>query len=217
MTTLALETTARALVAPGKGILAADESAHTIESRLRDIDVPSTPETRRDYREMLFAAPGLSEFISGVILFDESLRQQASDGSSTIELLHRQNLIAGVKVDKGTVPLAGFPEEKITEGLDGLRPRLAEYARMGVRFTKWRAVISIGAGRPNDACLAANAHALARFAALSQEAGLVPIVEPEILMDGDHPISRHYEVTEKMLQRVFLALAEQRVALRGML
>ncbi len=217
MNTQELETTARALVAPGKGILAADESGGTIAKRFQSIGIPSTEETRRAYREMLFTAPGLGEFISGVILFDETIRQKAADGTPFVEVLKRQGIISGIKVDQGAKPLAGFPEDKITEGLDGLRERLAEYARLGARFTKWRAVITVGASIPSRACLTANAHALARFAALSQEAGLVPIVEPEVLMDGDHPIERHFEVTEAAQQLVFTALREHRVHLEGML
>ncbi|HTB79482.1 MAG TPA: class I fructose-bisphosphate aldolase [Opitutaceae bacterium] len=217
MNTQELETTARALVAVGKGILAADESGGTIARRFQGIAIPSTEETRRAYREMLFTAPGLGEFISGVILFDETIRQKAADGTPFVEVLKRQGIISGIKVDQGAKPLAGFPEDKITEGLDGLRERLADYARLGARFTKWRAVITVGVAIPSRTCLDANAHALARFAALSQEAGLVPIVEPEVLMDGDHPIERHFEVTEAAQQLVFAALREHRVHLEGML
>ena len=212
-----MDAMARALVAPSKGILAADESGPTIEKRFQSIGVASTEETRRNYREMLFTTPGLGEFISGVILFDETLRQQGADGTPIVEVLARQGIIPGIKVDKGAKALAGFPGEKITEGLDGLRERLAEYAKLGARFTKWRAVITIGANIPTSACLEANAHALARFAALSQEAGLVPIVEPEVLMDGDHTIERHFEVTERALKIVFGSLFEQRIRLEAML
>jgi fructose-bisphosphate aldolase, class I len=212
-----METTAQALVAPGKGILAADESTGTIEKRLKSVSVPSTEETRRDYREMLFRTPGLNEFISGIILFDETLRQRAADGTPLVEVLRQQGIIPGIKVDKGAKPLAGFPGEKTTEGLDGLRSRLEEYATLGAKFTKWRAVIRIGAGIPTRPCLEANAHALARFAALSQEAGLMPIVEPEVLMDGDHGIQRHFEVTEAALKRVFHALFEFGVRLESLL
>jgi fructose-bisphosphate aldolase, class I len=212
-----LEQMARALVAPGKGILAADESHGTIEKRLKAIGVESTEVTRLAYREMLFTTPGLGEFISGVILFDETLRQKGSDGTSLVEVLKRQGIIPGIKVDKGAKALAGFPGEKITEGLDGLRDRLAEYAKLGARFTKWRAVITVNPNIPTRTGLEANAHALARFAALSQEAGLVPIVEPEVLMDGDHTIERHFEVTEAALKHVFHALFEHRVRLEAML
>ncbi len=212
-----LETTARALVAPGKGILAADESHGTIAKRFKSIGVEATEESRRTYREILFTAPGLGESISGVILFDETIRQQAADGTSFVEVLRRQGILPGIKVDKGVQPLAGFPGDKVTEGLDGLRERLAEYAQLGARFTKWRAVIAIGDGLPSRTCLATHAHLLARFAALSQEAGLVPVVEPEVLMDGSHTIARHFEVTEAALHEVFAALVEHRVRLEAML
>ena len=175
-----IQTTARALAEPGKGILAADESHGTIEKRFKSIGVPSTEETRRAYRDLLFSTPGLGKFISGVILFDETLRQKASDGTPFMETLKRQGIIPGIKVDKGAKALARFSGEKVTEGLDGLRERLAEYVKLGAKFTKWRAVITIGPGIPTRACLQANAHGLARFAALSQEAGLAPIVEPEV-------------------------------------
>ena len=212
-----METTARALVAPGKGILAADESLPTIEKRFKSIGIPSTEENRRAYRELLFTAPGFGEFISGVILFDETIRQKTAGGAVFVEALQRQGIMPGIKVDSGTEPLAGFPGEKITAGLDGLGDRLAEYARMGARFTKWRAVITIEEEIPTRTCLEANAHALARFAALSQQAGLVPIVEPEVLMDGSHTIERHFEVTEAMLKIVFQSLFEHRVKLEAML
>jgi fructose-bisphosphate aldolase class I len=208
---------ARTLVASGKGILAADESTGTITKRLRSIHVESTETTRRAYREALLATRGLGEFISGVILFDETLRQKTSAGRSFVELPEQEGILPGIKVDAGAKPLAAFPGEKITEGLDGLRERLAEYAQLRARFTKWRAVIAIGDGIPTETCLAANAHALARFAALSQEAGLVPIVEPEVLMDGPHPIERHFDVTDRMQQKVFAELRAQRVTLEGML
>ncbi|HEY0947103.1 MAG TPA: class I fructose-bisphosphate aldolase [Opitutaceae bacterium] len=217
MNLLELDTTARALVASGKGILAADESHPTIEKRFKTIGVASTEETRRAYREMLFRTRGLGDFISGVILFDETLRQRAADHTPLVELLWREEIIPGIKVDKGAKSLAGFPGEKITEGLDGLRERLAEYGQLGARFTKWRAVIGIGAYTPTRAGIEANAHALARFAALSQEAGLVPVVEPEVLMDGEHSIERHYEVTELALKCVFQALYDHHVRLEGML
>lgn len=212
-----MERTAQALVAPGKGILAADESHPTIEKRFKTIGVISSEETRRAYRGMLFTTPGLGEFISGVILFDETLRQKTVDGTPFVDVLNHQGIIPGIKVDGGAKALAGFPGEKMTEGLDGLRERLAEYAKLGARFTKWRAVITIGADIPTRTCLEANAHALARFATLSQEAGLVPIVEPEVLMDGEHTIERHFEVTEAALQIVFHELFEHRVRLEAML
>lgn len=212
-----LQAIALELVAPGKGILAADESGPTIEKRFKGIGVTSTEENRRAYRELLLTTAGLNAFISGVILYDETLRQQASDGTPFAEVLTRQGMIPGIKVDRGAKALAGFPVEKITEGLDGLRERLAEFAKLGARFTKWRAVIAIGTDMPTRACAEANAHALARFAALSQEAGLVPVVEPEVLMDGSHALERHYEVTELMLRLVFQALFEQRVRLEAML
>ena len=214
---LQMQTTAQALVARGKGILAADESTGTIEKRFKSVGAACTEENRRAYRELLFTTPGLGEFISGVILFDETIRQKAAAGTPLVEVLHRQGIIPGIKVDKGANALGGFPDEKITEGLDGLRERLAEYCGLGARFTKWRAVIAIGATIPTDTCLRANAHALARFAALSQEAGLVPIVEPEVLMDGDHTVERHAEVTQRALRIVFNALAEHHVRLEAML
>jgi len=208
---------ARALVAPGKGILAADESTGTIEKRFKAEGIECTADSRRNYRETLFSAPGLGEFISGVILYDETIRQKSGTGEPLVEVLGRQGIIPGIKVDLGKKPLAGFPDETITEGLDGLRERLAEYAHLGARFTKWRAVFAIGADFPTATGLEANAHALARFAALSQEAGLVPIVEPEVLMDGAHPIERHGEVTEQAHQQVFPALVAHRVKLESML
>ncbi len=217
MDTSQMEATAWSLVAAGKGILAADESLGTIEKRFKSVGVPCTEENRRAYRELLFATPRLGEFISGVILFDETTRQKASDGAPMVEVLKRQGIMPGIKVDKGAKALAGFPGEKLTEGLDGLRERLAEYAQLGARFTKWRAVITIGDGLPTPFCLEANAHALARFAALSQEAGLVPIVEPEVLMDGSHSIERCEEVTNATLARVFQALAAHRVQFELML
>lgn len=212
-----LETTAQALVAEGRGILAADESSPTMERRLKSINVVSTEESRRTWRQLLFTAPGIGDYISGVILFDETIRQKADDGTPFVELLNRQGVIPGIKVDKGAMALAGAAGEKITEGLDGLRDRLSEYRDLGARFTKWRAVITIGAAIPTPYCIAVNAHALARFAMLSQEAGLVPIVEPEVLMDGDHDIARCFAETEVTLRRVFQALAEQGVRYEGML
>lgn len=209
--------TARALVAPGKGILAADESHPTIEKRFAALGIPNTEENRRRYRQMLFTTPGIAEFISGVILFDETIRQKADDGTQIPDLLTQLGIIPGIKVDKGTKPLAGAPGEKITEGLDGLRERLREYKGLGARFAKWRAVITIGSSIPSAYCLETNAHALARYAALCQEAGLLPIVEPEVLMDGDHTIERCFEVTEATLAAVFRALRDQRVVLEHLL
>jgi fructose-bisphosphate aldolase, class I len=217
MTADELAATATALVAPGKGILAADESSGTIKKRFDAIDVESTEDNRRAYRELLFTTEGAAEFISGVILYDETLRQRAADGTPLPELLSRQGIVPGIKVDKGTKPLAGFGGEKITEGLDGLADRLAEYRDLGARFTKWRAVITIGDGIPTAGCIRANAEALGRFAASSQEAGLVPIVEPEVLMDGDHPVERCDEATRDTLAEVFAALRRHRVRLDGML
>src|SRR5918999_3318194 len=195
-----LHATARALVAPGKGILAADESTGTIEKRFKSIDVESTEENRRFYRDLLFTTEGAEEFISGVILYDETIRQSSADGTPFPKLLERKGIVPGIKVDLGARPLAGSPEETITEGLDGLRERLAEYRDLGAKFTKWRAVISIGDGRPSEYAIWTSAHALARFAALTQEAGLVPIVEPEVLMDGGHSIDESYRVTSRTLQ-----------------
>ena len=212
-----LEETTKALVAPAKGILAADESIPTIEKRFKAINLSSTSETRRAYREMLFTTPGLGEFISGVILFDETIRQADSAGQPLPKVLQQQGILPGIKVDKGAKAMALFPGEKVTEGLDGLRERFKEYRELGARFTKWRAVIGIDQQIPTDGCLKANAHALARFAALSQEAGLVPIVEPEVLMDGSHPLQRCQEVTERTLHLVFSALVEQRVSFEQML
>jgi fructose-bisphosphate aldolase class I len=209
--------TAQALVAPGKGILAADESTPTMTKRFSGIGVESTEPRRLAYREMLFTAPRIGDFISGVILFDETIRQRASDGRAIIDVLREQGLIPGIKVDKGTTPLAGFPGELATDGLDGLRGRLAEYAAMGARFAKWRAVITIGASRPTATCLETHAHALARYAALCQEAGLVPIIEPEVLMDGAHTLQRCAEVTAATLQAVYDHLARHRVTLEASL
>lgn len=205
--------TARALVAPGKGILAADESTPTMQKRLAAVGLESTEARRRAYREILFTAKGIDEFVSGVILFDETIRQQAADGTSFPEVLSGQGVIPGIKVDKGTSALAGFPGELVTEGLDGLRARLAEYVTMGARFAKWRAVISIGDGRPTTTCIESNAHGLARYAAISQEAGLVPVVEPEVLMDGTHSLERCAEVTAATLRAVYGHLASHRVVL----
>ncbi len=212
-----LDSLARKLVAPGKGILAADESTPTIEKRLKSIGVASTEENRRAYRDVLFTTASVGEFISGVILFDETIRQKTRDGRTFVEALEQQGIIPGIKVDKGAKPMANFPGEKGTEGLDGLRDRLAEYRQLGARFAKWRAVISIGDKIPTRTCIATNAELLARYAALCQEGDLVPIVEPEVLMDGAHTIERHFEVTQQTLEAVFRALYEHRVVLEGML
>jgi fructose-bisphosphate aldolase class I len=213
--TLAL--VARALVAEGKGILAADESYGTIERRFAAVGLESNEETRRAYREVLFTTPGIEDFISGVILFDETIRQRSRDGTPFPELLAKRGILPGIKVDRGTVDLAGFPGEKVSEGLDGLRQRLEEYLGLGARFAKWRAVITIGPGLPTRTCVEANAHAMARYAAICQEAGLVPIVEPEVLMEGDHTIERCQEVTEGTLRRTFAHLAEHAVSLEAIL
>jgi fructose-bisphosphate aldolase class I len=212
-----LHETARAIVAEGKGILAADESDGTIKKRFDSIGVESTEENRRAYRDLLFTTEGVEEYISGVILFDETIRQKSADGTPFPKLLASKGIIPGIKVDKGAKPLALAEGETITEGLDGLRDRLAEYRELGARFTKWRAVITIGRGIPSEYCIWTNAHALARYAALSEEAGLVPIVEPEVLMDGDHTIERSFEVTSRTLHAVFTELRDQRVQAEGML
>jgi len=217
MSEISLEETAQALVAEGKGILAADESGGTIKKRFDSINVESTEENRRDYRTLLFTAPGAGDHISGVILFDETLRQSAADGTPLVKVLQDAGIIPGIKVDAGAKPLAGHPEETVTEGLDGLRERLEAYAGLGARFAKWRAVIRIGEAIPSPACVTANAHALARYAALCQEVGLVPIVEPEVLMEGDHDIDDCDIVTEEVLRTVFNELAVQDVLLEGML
>jgi len=213
-----LHETAKALVAEGKGILAADESSGTIEKRFDAIGVESTEENRRAYRDLLFTTAGAADYISGVILFDETIRQSTDDGTPFPKALEERGIIPGIKVDKGAKPLALSPEETITEGLDGLRERLDEYRTLGARFAKWRAVLSIkGDHIPSDYAIWTNAHALARYAALSQEAGLVPIVEPEVLMDGDHTLDRAYSVTSRTLQAVFTELYDQRVDFEGML
>jgi len=208
---------ARALVAPGKGILAADESTATIKRRFDAIGVENTEDNRRAYRELLFRTAGAADYISGVILYDETIRQKAADGTPLVKVLQDQGVAAGIKVDSGAKPLAGRPGEVITEGLDGLRERLAEYRGLGAVFAKWRAVITIGDGIPTRGCIESNAHALGRYAALCQEAGIVPIVEPEVMMDGGHSIATCYDVTLITLHAVFRELASQRVALRGML
>jgi fructose-bisphosphate aldolase, class I len=212
-----LEETAAAIVANGKGILAADESDGTIKKRFDSIGVESSEENRRAYRDLLFTTEGVEEYISGVILFDETIRQSAKDGTPFPKLLESKGVIPGIKVDKGAKALALAEGETVTEGLDGLRARLDEYRELGARFTKWRGVISIGNSIPSEYCLWTNAHALARYAALSQEAGLVPIVEPEVLMDGDHSIERSFEVTSRTLHAVFTELRDQRVHPEGML
>jgi fructose-bisphosphate aldolase, class I len=208
---------AKALVAPGKGILAADESSGTIKKRFDAIGVESTEENRRAYRDLLFTADGAEERISGVILFDETIRQSSADGTPFPKLLEGKGIIPGIKVDKGAKPLANATGETITEGLDGLRERFEEYRALGARFAKWRAVYSIGPGRPSEYAIWTNAHALARYAALAQEAGLVPIVEPEVLMDGTHTIEESYHVTARVQHAVFTELRDQRVELEGML
>ncbi|TML96743.1 MAG: fructose-bisphosphate aldolase class I [Actinobacteria bacterium] len=212
-----LQEIARAIVADGKGILAADESSGTIKKRFDSIDVESTEETRRAYRELLFTTEGVEDYISGVILYDETIRQKASDGTPFSRLLQSKGIIPGIKVDTGAKPLAHAEGETVTEGLDGLRERLAEYHELGARFAKWRAVISIGEEIPSEYCIWVNAHALARYAALAQEAGLVPIVEPEVLMDGEHTIDRSFEVTSRTLHAVFTELRDQRVQPEGIL
>jgi fructose-bisphosphate aldolase class I len=212
-----LETIARSLVSSGKGILAADESFPTIQKRFDQVDVPSTEETRRDYRQMLFSTPNIEKHISGVIMFDETLRQSTRDGTSLTSILEAKEILPGIKVDKGAKSMAGFPKETITEGLDGLRERLVEYAKLGARFAKWRAVLRIGLNIPTKPCIDANAHALARYAALCQEIGLVPIVEPEVLMVGDHDIDQCEITTTAVLQSVFSELHKQRVFIEGVL
>lgn len=216
MTAHNLALTAKAMVAPGKGILAADESSGTIKKRFDAIQLESTTENRRAYREMLFTTPGAADFISGVILFDETIRQATRDGTPFPKYLADHGMIPGIKVDAGAKALAGFPGETITEGLDGLRERLKEYSGLGARFAKWRAVITIGRDLPTEFCLAANAHALARYAALCQEAGIVPIVEPEVLMDGDHDLARCAAVTARTLDLTFEQLKAHRVDFTGM-
>jgi fructose-bisphosphate aldolase, class I len=211
----AIAATARALVAEGKGVLAADESNRTMTKRLEAVGAESSADTRRRFRELLFTTPGAEEHISGVIFYDETLRQATSEGMPFPELLASRGMIPGIKVDTGAKPLAGAEGETVTEGLDGLRERLAEYRELGARFAKWRAVIAIGDGRPSRYCLAVNAHALGRYAALCQEAEIVPIVEPEVLMDGDHTIDRSEEVTWATLRAVFVELLDQRVRLEG--
>lgn len=210
-----LEQIAQAMVAPGKGIIAVDESTSTIKKRLEAVGLENNEENRRAYRELLLTAPGLGQYISGAILFDETIRQKTGDGRSMVEAMEAAGIIPGIKVDKGTHPLAGFPDEVVTEGLDGLRERLQEYAKLGAKFAKWRAVIKITDGTPTSAAVEANVHALARYASLCQEAGIVPMVEPEVLMDGSHDLDVSYEVTEATLRSLFGALYEQNVLLEG--
>jgi fructose-bisphosphate aldolase class I len=210
-----LAETARAMVAAGKGIIAIDESNNTIKKRFDAVGIECTEENRRAYRELLLTTPNLSQHISGAILYDETLRQKTKAGVPFTRIMNDMGVIPGIKVDKGPVALAGFPGEVVTEGLDGLRDRLKEYAQLGARFAKWRAVINIGEDMPSGTCIEANSHALARYAALCQEAGIVPMVEPEVLMDGDHDIEVCYEVTEVTLRSLFAALYDQNVMLEG--
>jgi fructose-bisphosphate aldolase class I len=217
MNTQELTNTARKMVADDKGLLAMDESNPTCNKRFAKWGIPQTVEARRAYRELIVTTPGLGECISGAILYDETIRQQKKDGTPFIKVITDAGIIPGIKVDLGAKELAGHPKEKITEGLDGLRDRLAEYFQMGARFAKWRAVIAVGDGIPTRGCIEANAHALARYAALCQEAGLVPVVEPEVIMDGEHSLDRCREVTEEVLRTVFNQLYTQRVMLEGMI
>ena len=217
MNTQELKDTARAMVAGDKGLLAMDESTPTCNKRFAALGIPQTVETRRAYREMIAATPGLGESISGAILFDETIRQQKKDGTPLVKAIADAGIIPGIKVDTGAKEMAGHTGEKITEGLDGLRGRLQEYFQMGARFAKWRAVIAVGDGIPSRGCIEANAQALARYAALCQEAGLVPVVEPEVLMDGEHTLARCGEVTEEVLRTVFDQLYTQGVMLEGMI
>jgi len=212
-----LEDIAQALVAEGKGIIAIDESTNTIKRRFEAVGIENTEEHRRAYREMLLTTPKLGEHISGAILFDETLRQSTKAGVAFAQVMRDAGILPGIKVDKGTASLAGFPGELVTEGLDGLRERLKEYARLGAKFAKWRAVITIGEDMPSGTCIDANTHTLARYAALCQEQGLVPIVEPEVLMDGDHDIEVCYDVTEATLRSLFGALYQQDVLIEGVI
>ncbi|HVV69335.1 MAG TPA: class I fructose-bisphosphate aldolase [Gammaproteobacteria bacterium] len=217
MNTQELINTAKALVANDKGLLAMDESTTTCNQRFAKLGIPQTIEAHRAYRELIVTTPGLSDYISGAILYDETIHQQTKDGTPFANALKNVGIIPGIKVDMGAVSLAGHPGEKITEGLDGLRARLAQYVQMGARFAKWRAVITIGDNIPSYGCIEANAQALARYAGLCQEANLVPIIEPEVLMDGDHTLARCFKVTEKVLHTVFNQLHTQRILLEGML
>lgn len=211
-----IETTQQ-LLAGDKGLLAMDESNSTCNKRFAALGIPQTEEARRNFRKWIVTTHGLNESISGAILFDETIRQQTKDGIPFTEMLEKAGIIPGIKVDMGAKPMAGFPNEKITEGLDGLRNRVEEYKKLGARFAKWRAVITIGDGIPTDACIDANVHALARYATLCQEAGIVPVVEPEVLMEGNHSLQRTYEVTEKVLKALFNQLYLQKIFLQGML
>src|SRR5436190_4603801 len=212
-----LNKVAKAMVAPGRGILAADESSGTIKKRFDQIGAESTSDTRRDYREFMFRSKeAMSKYISGVILYDETIRQSAKDGTPLVKLIEQTGSLPGIKVDKGVAPLPGCPNEVITEGLDGLRARLVEYRELGAKFAKWRAVIDIGKDIPSYTCIMTNAHAPARYAALRQDEGIVPIVEPEVLMDGDHDIDRCYAITEWVLKTTFEQLYYQKIALEGM-
>ena len=208
---------ARTMVGDGKGLLAMDESNPTCNKRFAKLGIPQTEEARRAWRELIVTTPGLGESISGAILYDETIRQKKKDGTLFVKVLTDAGIIPGIKVDTGAKDMAGYPGEKVTEGLDGLRDRLREYFQMGARFAKWRAVIAVGDGIPSRGCIEANAHALARYAALCQEAGLVPVVEPEVLMDGDHSLERCREVTEEVQRTVFTQLYRQRVMLEGMI
>ncbi len=215
MDTSEIRKIAKQMVATGKGIIAADESAGTCQKRFDAVGVPCTPENRRAYRETLLTAPGLEQYVSGVILYDETLRQKTAAGEPFAEVLAKKGILPGIKVDGGAKDLALHEGEKVTEGLDGLRERLSEYSQLGAKFAKWRAVITIGNGMPSDACIHANAHAMARYAALCQEAGIVPIVEPEVLIDGDHSIEQCYEASVRALKQTFEQLAAQGVSLEG--
>ncbi len=217
MNTQQLMDTAKALVGDDKGLLAMDESTPTCNKRFARLGIPQTEEARRAYRELIVTTPGLGESISGVILYDETIRQKKEDGTPFLKVITDAGIIPGIKVDTGAKTLAGHHGEKVTEGLDGLRGRLAEYSQMGARFAKWRAVIAVGDGIPSGGCIEANAHALARYAALCQEAGVVPVVEPEVLMDGEHTLERCREVTEQVLRMAFNQLHTQRVMLEGMI
>ncbi len=212
-----LSKTAAAMVARGKGVLAADESSGTCEKRFKSVSVECTEENRRAYRGLLFTTPGVEQYVSGVILFDETIRQKTNEGVAFPAYLAGKGILPGIKVDKGAMDLALCPGEKVTEGLDGLRPRLAEYFKLGARFAKWRAVITIGEGIPSHACLYANAHALARYAALCQEASIVPIIEPEVLLDGDHSVERCEEVTEATLRATYAAIAAHHVSVEHLI
>ena len=215
MSSMELATVADALVVEGKGILAIDESSGTCQKRFDSIGIECTEQSRRDYRGMLLSTPGLGEYISGAILFDETLRQSSADGTSFVKMMTQAGILPGIKVDTGAHPLSGHPGEKVTEGLDGLRARLEEYQSIGASFAKWRAVITIGENIPTSTCIEANTHALARYAALSQEAGIVPIVEPEVLMDGSHGLDECFEVSEATLRSLFNQLYDQNVMLEG--